>query len=58
MHDKMHTLMMEFNSWYGMSNVIGAIDNIHIAIIKPLNVFAKDYCFYNLAIAYTTPYCV
>jgi hypothetical protein len=48
--DKMHhTLMMEFNSWCGMSSVMGVIDNTHIAIIKLLSVFAKDYCFYKLS---------
>jgi hypothetical protein len=42
-----HTLMMEFNSWCGMSSVMGAIDNIHITIIKPSSVSAKDYCYHK-----------
>jgi len=46
--DKMHcTLMMEFNSWCGMSSVMGVIHNIHIAIIKPSSVFTKDYCYHK-----------
>jgi hypothetical protein len=48
--DKMHhTLTMEFNSWCGMSSVMGVIENIHIAIIKPSSVFVKDYCFNKLS---------
>ncbi len=47
-YDKMHrTLMMEFNSWCGMSSVMGVIDNIHFAIIKPSSVFAKDYYYHK-----------
>ncbi len=51
MGDKMQGVMMEFKNWCGMQNVMNAIDNTHIAIMKPFNAIAKDY-YYHKTINY------
>ncbi len=46
MGDKMQVVMTKFKNWCGMPSVVGAIDDIQIAITKPSGAFAKDYYYH------------
>jgi hypothetical protein len=46
--DKMQAMMTKFKNWCGMPNVMGAIDDIHIAITKAFDVFAKNYYYHKI----------
>jgi len=46
--DKMQVVMTKLKNWCGMPSVVGVIDDIHIAITKPFDVFAKDYYYHKI----------
>jgi hypothetical protein len=45
--DKMQVVMTKLKNWCGMLSVVGIIDDIHIAITKPFDVFAKVYYYHK-----------
>ncbi len=48
MGDKMQSIMLNLKFWYGMPNVMGALDGTHVSIAKPFNVYYKDYFFHKI----------
>jgi hypothetical protein len=47
MGDKMQVVMFEFKNWCGMFSMMGAIDDTHISIAKPSNVYFEEYFFHK-----------
>jgi hypothetical protein len=44
----MQVVMTKFKNWCGMPSVVGAIDDIHMAITKPSSAFAEDYYYHKI----------
>ncbi len=48
MGDKIQVIMIELKNQCGMLSVMGANDDIHIAITKPFGAFVEDYYYHKI----------